>query len=204
MAQLDKIADNIVKKADTKEDVTMSSFWAEGGCLAQAGVRLIGIGLEELGVEEFIEGKFFDGELYIDTDKKNYKALNFKNLGVLAMIPALVAKVARDTVRKAKQMGISGDMKGDKMQTGGLLVVSPKGEKVLYEFKQENPADHAENAAILKFSCCLQSLFLLLCLVSRLFFLLLDLFEAVELLSLQFIKLRDDVGKGTFIARNDD
>lgn len=38
------------------------------------------------------------------------------------------------------------------MQTGGLLVVSPKGEKVLYEFKQENPADHAENAAILKVS----------------------------------------------------
>ncbi|XP_063603768.1 prostamide/prostaglandin F synthase-like [Penaeus indicus] len=118
--------------------------------LAQAGVRLIGIGLEELGVEEFIEGKFFDGELYIDTDKKNYKALNFRNLSVLALIPALVAKVARDTVRKAKQLGISGDMKGDKMQTGGLLVVSPKGEKVLYEFKQENPADHAENAAILK------------------------------------------------------
>ena len=169
MAQLDKIADNVVKKADTKEDVTMSSFWAEGGCvllfmrrfgwmfcrvgakelsllapqLAQAGVRLIGIGLEELGVEEFIEGKFFDGELYIDTDKKNYKALNFKNLGVLAMIPALVAKVARDTVRKAKQMGISGDMKCDKKQTGGLIVLSPKGEKVLYEFKQENPADHA-------------------------------------------------------------
>ncbi|XP_042865833.1 prostamide/prostaglandin F synthase-like [Penaeus japonicus] len=117
--------------------------------LAQAGVRLIGIGLEELGVEEFIEGKFFDGELYIDTDKKNYKALNFKNLSALGLIPALIAKVARDTVRKAKQMGISGDMKGDKMQTGGLLVVSPKGEKILYEFKQENPADHAENAAIL-------------------------------------------------------
>lgn len=29
--------------------------------LAKANVRLIGIGLEELGVEEFMEGKFFDG-----------------------------------------------------------------------------------------------------------------------------------------------
>lgn len=29
--------------------------------LAKANVRLIGIGLEELGVDEFIEGKFFAG-----------------------------------------------------------------------------------------------------------------------------------------------
>ena len=29
--------------------------------LAKANVRLIGIGLEELGVQEFMEGKFFDG-----------------------------------------------------------------------------------------------------------------------------------------------
>lgn len=70
-----------------EQEVKMSSFWSEGGCvlffmrrfgwmfcrvaakelsalaphLAKANVRLIGIGLEELGVEEFIEGKFFDG-----------------------------------------------------------------------------------------------------------------------------------------------
>lgn len=29
--------------------------------LTQAGVRLIGIGLEEFGVEEFMAGKFFEG-----------------------------------------------------------------------------------------------------------------------------------------------
>lgn len=51
---------------------------------------------------------------------------------------------------QAKELGIKGDMKGDGFQNGGLLVVAGKGEKVLYEFKQDNPADHAENATILK------------------------------------------------------
>ena len=39
---------------------------------------MIGVGVEELGVEEFVEGKFFDGELYIDTQKKSYQDLGFK------------------------------------------------------------------------------------------------------------------------------
>jgi len=118
--------------------------------LSQAGVRLIGIGLEELGVEEFIEGKFFDGELYIDTDKKSFLALDYKKVGYLAMIPALLAKVAGEARRKAKEWAVGGDLKGDGFQNGGLLVVASKGDKVLYEFKQDNPADHAENSAISK------------------------------------------------------
>lgn len=51
---------------------------------------------------------------------------------------------------QAKELGVKGDMKGDGFQNGGLLVVAGRGEKVLYEFKQDNPADHAENATILK------------------------------------------------------
>lgn len=118
--------------------------------LAQANVRLIGIGLEEIGVEEFIAGKFFVGELYIDSDKKSFKDLNYKKLSVLGLIPALLARVARDAIRKGKEWAVGGNMKGDGLQNGGLLVVGPKGEKVLYEFKQDNPADHAENSAIAK------------------------------------------------------
>lgn len=118
--------------------------------LAEAQVRLIGIGLEEIGLEEFMAGKFFEGELYIDTDKKSFKALQYKKLGFLNMVPALLSRVAREAVRKGKEWAVGGDMKGDGFQNGGLLVVGCKGEKVLYEFKQENPADHAENSAILK------------------------------------------------------
>lgn len=53
---------------------------------------------------------------------------------------------------KGKAWKVGGNMKGDGFQNGGLVVVSPKGEKILFEFKQENPADHAENSDILKVS----------------------------------------------------
>jgi hypothetical protein len=65
-------------------------------------VRLIGIGLEELGVEAFVEGKFWDGgngivvsivhvlytlnvsfpDLFIDGQKQIYKDMNYKRCGV--------------------------------------------------------------------------------------------------------------------------
>ena len=41
-------------------------------------------------------------------------------------------------------------MSGDGFQNGGLIVVEAKGEKVLFEFRQDNPADHATNSAILE------------------------------------------------------
>ena len=51
---------------------------------------LVGVGLEELGVEEFVAGKFFDGELFLDTQKKSYEAMGFKRFGILASIPELL------------------------------------------------------------------------------------------------------------------
>ena len=51
---------------------------------------MIGVGLEEFGVEEFVAGKFFDGELFLDTQKKSYEAMGFKRFGYLASIPELL------------------------------------------------------------------------------------------------------------------
>lgn len=53
--------------------------------LTQANVRLIGIGLEELGVEEFIEGRFFDGGKCIQ-----YLPLSFSiSLTITRLVPKL-------------------------------------------------------------------------------------------------------------------
>lgn len=40
-------------------------------------------------------------------------------------------------------------MKGDGYQNGGLIIVE-KGGKLLYSYRQENPADHPHNDEILK------------------------------------------------------
>lgn len=50
---------------------------------------------------------------------------------------------------KAKLRKISGNMKGDGFQNGGLIIVAAAGEKVLFSFKQESPADHTDNEDIL-------------------------------------------------------
>jgi len=52
-------------------------------------INLVGVGLEELGVQEFIDGKYFEGDLYIDSDKKAYNALGFKRFGFFGLFPAV-------------------------------------------------------------------------------------------------------------------
>lgn len=44
---------------------------------------------------------------------------------------------------------IKGDTKGDGFQNGGTLVID-KGGSILYEFTQENPADHVSDEDVLK------------------------------------------------------
>ncbi|GIY42500.1 hypothetical protein CEXT_466381 [Caerostris extrusa] len=126
MEELQKIAENKLKSATSDEEVIVKSLWEEKACvitffrrfgcgfcrlaakdfsqikpiLDENNVRLIGVGVEELGVEEFINGKFFDGELFIDKEKKCYTDLGYKRFGMLSIIPALAAKTSRDAIFK--------------------------------------------------------------------------------------------------------
>ncbi|CAL4129022.1 unnamed protein product [Meganyctiphanes norvegica] len=118
--------------------------------LSQANVRLIGIGLEKLGVEEFIEGKFFEGELYVDQDMKTFKSMKYKKMNVLNLAKYMVSSRARQTIDKGKKLQVGGNLSGEKMQNGGLMVIEAKGSDILFNYKQENPADHAENSDILQ------------------------------------------------------
>ena len=63
---------------------------------------MIGIGLEPLGLEEFLEGKFFDGELFLDQDKKAFAKLGFKRLSFLQLFPAVFSKISRAAQAQAK------------------------------------------------------------------------------------------------------
>ena len=47
-------------------------------------------------------------------------------------------------------MGIKGNLKGDGMQNGGMLIVTAGGEKVLLDHKQASPGDHVANEKILE------------------------------------------------------
>lgn len=89
--------------------------------LSQENVRLVGIGLEELGVEEFVEKKFWAGgkiiimlsmglwlncsfvsftELYIDEKKKSFNDLGYKRFSIWSLPGLLLSRIARSQAAK--------------------------------------------------------------------------------------------------------
>lgn len=117
--------------------------------LDEANVRLVAVGLEELGVEEFVQGGFFKGELFIDSGKDCYKKLGFRRMNVLTAIGSLFGKKTRETSSKAKEENVGGNFAGDGFQNGGSLVIE-KGGKAVLTFRQEGPGDHVDPNDVLK------------------------------------------------------
>lgn len=113
-------------------------------------MRLIGIGLEELGLEDFQKGEYFKGDLYIDMKKQCYKDLGFRRLNIFSVFPAIFSKASRNAMSKAKEEKVEGDFKGDGFQNGGTLVISTGGKEVLLNFKQNEPSDHVNPNEVLK------------------------------------------------------
>ncbi|EPY78734.1 prostamide/prostaglandin F synthase, partial [Camelus ferus] len=90
------------------------------------------------------------GELYLDESKQFYKELGFKRYNSLSILPAALGKPVRDVAAKAKAVGIQGNLSGDLLQSGGLLVVAKGGDKVLLHFVQKSPGDYAPQETILQ------------------------------------------------------
>uniref|UniRef100_H2YBS8 Prostamide/prostaglandin F synthase n=1 Tax=Ciona savignyi TaxID=51511 RepID=H2YBS8_CIOSA len=111
-------------------------------------VKLVGVAPESLGLEEFQKLNLFSGDLYIDEKKKCYTDLGFSNYSFMGALGAAVDKDTRDIANKAKKEGISGNIKGDWYQMGGVLIVK-KGGEVLKLYKQQKGSDHMKNQEIL-------------------------------------------------------
>jgi len=118
--------------------------------LTSHNVRNVGVGLEELGLQDFVDGGFFNGELFVDVGKKTYTDIGYKRYGMAGVMLSLLNKKARDAMAKNRQDNLPSNLKGDGLQTGGTLVVSKGGGEVLLDFRQDNPADHVANSEILR------------------------------------------------------
>ncbi|KAG8505472.1 Prostamide/prostaglandin F synthase [Galemys pyrenaicus] len=89
-------------------------------------------------------------ELYLDERKQVYKELGFKRYSSLSILPAALGKPVRDVAAKAKAVGIQGNLSGDLLQSGGLLVVAKGGDRVLLHFVQKSPGDYVSQESILQ------------------------------------------------------
>jgi prostamide/prostaglandin F2alpha synthase len=88
-------------------------------------------------------------ELYIDSEMKCYEALQYKRIGFLEWAKFRLTDKWKQRKEKAVSMNIYGDTKGDGFQSGGALIVD-KGGKQLYEFIQQDTADHISAEEIYK------------------------------------------------------
>jgi len=112
-------------------------------------VRLVGIGVETLGLQQFLEGNFFAGEMFIDTKKECYKRLAYKRYNVVSILPAIFGSSGRAAIAKARAANVGNNYEGDGMQNGGVLIVSPGGEKTLLSWSQPDPGTHIDPKIIL-------------------------------------------------------
>jgi len=117
-------------------------------------VGMYGIGVEHFGYDEFKEGNFFSEKIYIDEGKRIYTTLGYP-VKKLSNLYGLLEKGFRARYQKSKDVGITGNLKGDGLQLGGTVVVSPEG-KVLYHKGQEFYGDDPTNEElfnVIKLNC---------------------------------------------------
>lgn len=165
----------VVTNARTAEKVSCESFWKESdvviyfmrrfGCplcrwishelyqihseLESNNVKLIAIAPEKFGLDEFLEGNFFPGDIFLDETKEAYEALEFTRFSLMGSLGAAIDGDTRKMVSEAKKIGITGNIKGDTRQLGGLLIVREGGKDLTYH-KQVKAADYVKNSEILK------------------------------------------------------
>nr|XP_032524591.1 prostamide/prostaglandin F synthase-like isoform X4 [Danaus plexippus plexippus] len=171
---LSKISSQKVKAIPGGETVEMQSFWKDQnvaiiffrrwGCmfcrlwakelgeiypiLKKNNIRLVGIGIEEAGSKEFVDGKYFNGDLFYAEDKSIYQTLEFKRFNLVSIITSLFWKQSREAIVKGKSLGLHSDLIGDGLQNGGGLFIC--GGNVERHYVQLAPADRLNNMEIAK------------------------------------------------------
>ena len=88
--------------------------------------------------------------MYIDKGKKTYRDLNYKRFNILNIWKALLSRVSRAAIAEGRARGVTGNLAGDGLQNGGLLIVTKQGMRVLLNHREEVPGDHISNDEILR------------------------------------------------------
>jgi len=97
---------------------------------------------EELGAKEFME--FFDGDVYLDTEKCFYGPEERRML-LTGMLRWSVWK----NIMRAKEKGIEGNLKGDGTLLGSVFLIGPGSQGILYEHRELEFGDHHNSTELL-------------------------------------------------------
>lgn len=109
---------------------------------------------EELGVGEFQSKYFSPGKLYLDEDKVFYEAMGNRKINLLSMLNGMINPLPKYRSQLAEYKArleskeVEGNMMGDGLVQGGVLVVGPGKLEYVYleDTGQEIPSDEIEAA----------------------------------------------------------
>lgn len=97
----------------------------------------------KLGVQEFAD-KYFCGPLFLDEERKLYDALGSRKLslplGKLILNPLQTYRDFKALGARTRAKGLEGNMQGEGLILGGVLVVSAKGD-VVYTYLEETGSE---------------------------------------------------------------
>lgn len=110
--------------------------------LDEVGFQLNAVVHETLGVDEF--KPFFGGEVFLDSDRRFYGP-NER----WASLSALVRPSVWKSIFRARGKGVEGNMKGEGRLLGGLFLIGPGSTGILFEYKEKEFGDHANQSDIL-------------------------------------------------------
>ena len=87
-------------------------------------------------------------ELYVDTNRKTYSDLGYRQFNYSQVFCALLEASTRAAMSRVRALGIGGDLRGNGLQNGGALVIAPGG-KLLFSYRQETLAGHVDPKDVL-------------------------------------------------------
>jgi len=104
--------------------------------LTSLGVALHGVVHESKGVDQF--RPFFKGDLHLDAERRFYGPKQRT-----MFLSGLVRPSVWKALSRAKKKGVTGNFEGEGRILGGLFVVGPGDQGILYEYREAVFGDHA-------------------------------------------------------------
>ncbi|KAJ9090494.1 hypothetical protein DSO57_1001952 [Entomophthora muscae] len=101
----------------------------------ELNVRLVGVGFEEVGLQEFMDGKYWEWDLFLDPSRSVHSALRLETMGLLQGLRDVASLATRMATAAASRMGLIEELGGDGFQLGGTFIITPT-RGVVYEYRQ--------------------------------------------------------------------
>lgn len=99
--------------------------------------------MEALGADEFMQPDIWRGDLFLDTGRHFHKVMGGRSQMASGVLSFMTGGRVAQNAKRADEKGVKGNLKGEGKYLGGLWVVGPGGQGVVYQHYEEVWGDHA-------------------------------------------------------------